>query len=176
MGINYENLDDKTRDYMLQEMQLGGHYISPRLTSDGQASWPTLLEESGKSHNDDWLAGEIIRRGYMRSQEQYTRQGIVRTREINKQHASLQLAEGEFNRYYLRGLCLRAKVEGKDVLIVYRGKHVVNPRPESEEKIGTSMPVDALLAMLRANDFVSIDACMGVPSGPNSGLTCRLPS
>jgi len=175
MGINYENLDSTTRAYMLQEIRLGGHYISPRLTADGQVAWSDLLEEASKSYNDDWLASEIMRRGYVRSQEQYTRQGIVRTREINKQHASLQLAEGEFNRYYLRGLCLRAKAEGKDALVVYRGKYVANPRPESEIKIGTSMLVDVLLAMLRSNDFVSIDACMGVPSGPNSGLTCKLP-
>jgi hypothetical protein len=175
MGINYENLDDTTRNYSLEEIQMGGHYISPRLTEEGQAAWPSLLEEAHKSHNDDWIAKEILSRGYMRSHEKYKRQGVERVREINKPHAAQQLAEGEFNRYYIRGLCLRAKAAGKDSLIVYRGKHVSNPRPESEIKIGTSVPVDALLAMLRSNDFVSIDECIGVPSGPNSGLTCKLP-
>lgn len=176
MGINYENLDETTRAYMFQEIRLGGHYISPRLTEEGQAAWPSLLEQAYKNHNDDWIAREILNRGYIRSQEQYTRQGIVRTREINKEHAAQQLAEGEFNRYYLRGLCLRAKAEGKDVLIVYRGKEVSTPRPESERKIGTAISVDVLLSMLRTNDFVSIEQCIGVPSGPNSGLTCKLPS
>ncbi len=175
MGIHYENLDEVTRSYMLQESQLGGHYISPRLTEEGQAFWTSLLEEGIKSHNDDWIANEILRRGYMRSHEQYTRTGVMRTRAINQLQAAQQLAEGEFNRYYLRGLCLRAKAEGKGSLIVYRGKHVSQPRPESERKIGTAISVEVLLEALRSNDFVTIEDAIGVPGGPNSGITCKLP-
>lgn len=85
------------------------------------------------------------------------------------------MAEGEFNRYYIRGLCMRAKAEGKTHLVIYRGKQVRQPRPESEAKIGTSVAVDQLLPMLRQNDFVTIEDAIGVPGGPNSGLTCGLP-
>jgi len=174
MGINYESLDDVTRDYMLKESQLGGHYISPRLTEKGQMQWQSLLEEGIKSYSDDWIAQEILKHGYMLSHEQYTRSGITRSRNINKPQAAQQLAEGEFNRYYLRGLCLRAKAEGKDFLIVYRGKKVSQPRPESEQKIGTRVSVDTLLETLRTNDFVTIEDAIGIPGGPNSGLTCRI--
>lgn len=111
----------------------------------------------------------------MRSHESYTRKGVTREREVNRAHAAQQLAEGEFNRYYLRGLCLRAKAEGKDSLIVYRGKQVSKPRPESESKIGSSISVDVLLATLRTNDFVTIEDAIGLPGGPNSGLTAKLP-
>lgn len=175
MGIRYENLDEITRKYMLQESQLGGHYISPRLTDDGQSGWHSLLEEGIKKFNDDWIASEILNRGYLQSREQYVRNGVTHSRDINKPYAAQQLAEGEFNRYYIRGLCLRAKAEGKDVLIVYRGKHVHQPRPESELKIGAAISVDILLTTLRSNDFVTIENVLGVPGGPNSGLTCRLP-
>jgi hypothetical protein len=177
MGIQYENLDGSTRRYMLEESALGDHYISPRLTEEGQADWQRLLEEGIRSHNDDWIASEILRLGYMRTQEQYTRGGVTRTRKINQKHAALQLAEGEFNRYYIRGLCLRAQSTGGDVLVVYRGKAVSKPRPESEAKIGTQVPIDTLLEALRTNDFVTIEDTVGigVPGGPNSGLTCKLP-
>ena len=110
----------------------------------------------------------------MRLREPYTRDGITRWRKVNREQAAQQLAEGEFNRYYLRGLCLRAKVEERDTLIVYRGKEVQHPRPESEQKIGTGVAVDTLLQNLRTNDFVTIETTLGVPGGPNSGLTAKL--
>lgn len=99
---------------------------------------------------------------------------MSRSRAINKPHAAQQLAEGEFNRYYVRALCTRSMAAGSENLVVYRGKAVDRPRPESEAKIGTLIAVDKLLATLRANDFVSLDSAMGVPAGPSSGLTCRL--
>jgi hypothetical protein len=174
MGIYYENLDEMTRDYMLQESQLGGHYMSPRLTEEGQAAWQSLLEEAMQNGNDDWLARAILHRGFIRLREQYTRDGITRWRNVNREQAAQQLAEGEFNRYYLRGLCLRAQAEGQDTLSVYRGKEVHQPRPESEQKIGTRIAVDMLLQHLRTNDFVTIEAALGIPGGPNSGLTAKL--
>jgi hypothetical protein len=175
VGIHYENLDGSTRQYMLSESYRGGHYISPRLTDAGQTSWQTLLENAILDHVDDWLAQELLRRNFIRSQESYTRDGQTRWRNVNQEHAAQQLAEGEFNRYYIRGLCLRACAEGKDVLVVYRGKAVRQPRPESEAKIGTRMPISTLLTYLRTNDFVTIETVIGVPGGPNSGLTCKLP-
>ena len=100
---------------------------------------------------------------------------MTRERRVNQPHAAQQLAEGEFNRYYLRGLCMRAKAANVSSLVIYRGKQVNQPRPESEAKIGTSINVDTLLSALRTNDFVTIEDAIGVPGGPNSGLTARLP-
>lgn len=175
MGIRYINLDETTRSFMLEESQLGGHYVSPRLTDFGKEQWESLLQEAIKHHDDDWLAVELLRNGYLNDREQYTRLGKTYWRNINKQQASEQLAEGEFNRYYLRGLCQRAKSEGISFLIIYRGKEVRDPRPESQAKIGTSVNVNELLTVLRSNDFVSVGDAMGVPGGPNSGITARLP-
>jgi hypothetical protein len=175
MGIRYENLDATTRPYMHDEWKRGAFYESPRLTDQGLATWPSLLEDAILHHDDDWLADELRRRGFIRTKESYTRNGKTLTRRVNQEQAAEQLAEGEFNRFYLRGLCLRAKAQGKDDLLVYRGKAVRQPRPESEAKIGTSVQVDTLLDALRTNDFVTIEAVVGVPGGPNSGLTCRVP-
>lgn len=174
MGIHYMNLDDDTRKLMLKESQLGGHYISPRLTPIGQAAWVTLLDEAILSHDDDWLAGELLRRGFLRTHETYTRSGKVFEKRINQPHAAQQLAEGEFNRYYLRGLCVRAMAANIPFLIIYRGKQVSQPRPESEARIGSKVDTGALLLALRRNDFVTIEEAFGVPGGPGSGLTARL--
>lgn len=175
MGIHFDNLDTITQGYMLEESRLGGHYISQRLTPEGQAAWQSLLEDAIQSHDDDWLEAELLRRGFIRSQETYLRSGKEYVRKINQPHAAQQLAEGEFNRYYIRGLCVRAKAEGKQFLEIYRGKQVSQPRPESEAKIGTKVDVDAVLDTLRRNDFVNIEEeAFGVPGGPNSGLTARI--
>lgn len=175
MGINYRNLDANTREHMRQEIEMGNHYVSPRLTQQGKSAWAALLSQAATGHSDDWLAGQLIGSSLILTQEDYTRNGITRSRAINQAHSAQQLAEGEFNRYYVRALCVRAQQAGIKELLVYRGKEVEKPRPESEAKVGTAIAVDALLATLRANDFVSLDSAMGVPSGPNSGLTCRLP-
>ncbi|MCC4630597.1 hypothetical protein ABQW55_000560 [Xanthomonas citri pv. malvacearum] len=178
MGIRYENLDAITRKHMLNEVGIGGSYISPRLTPDGIAAWSNLLQEAVRNYNDDWLAHELINRNFVLAEESYTRDGVTRLRRINQSHAAQQLAEGEFNRYYIRGLCERANQEGKDHLVIYRGKAVSNPRPESEAKIGARIETDALLKILRKSDFVKIEDAVGIsaaPGGPSSGITCKLP-
>jgi hypothetical protein len=176
VGIHYENLDEVTRSFMLEESHLGGHYQSPRLNNAGLARWVPLLEEAIQLNNDDWLSNELLRSDSFNDQESYiTRSGNVALRRINKQHSAQMLAEGEFNRYYLRGLCRRAAEEGKSHLIIYRGKQVANPRPESAAKVGTQVGVLGLITILRRNDFVSIEEAFAVPGGPNSGLTARLP-
>jgi len=52
-------------------------------------------------------------------------------------------------------------------------KRVRNPRPESEALVETTLPPEALLADLRAHS--DRPPSLGVPSGPNSGLSVRLP-
>jgi len=64
-------------------------------------------------------------------------------------NAPQTLAEGEFNRYYIRGLCARAIAEGIDEVVVYRGKAVKDPRTESQAKIGKRFNARVLLRDLR---------------------------
>ena len=54
------------------------------------------------------------------------------------------LAEGEFNRFYIGGLYLRALTDDIVELVVYRAKQVSNPRRESEPLIGTRIPPEKL--------------------------------
>ena len=178
MGLHYENLDYVTRLLMAQECRLGDHYLSPRLTPAGVQAWPDLLTEAVRDHDDDWLANELVRRDLVRPHEPYERGGRLHARNVNPQHTAQLLAEGEFNRFYLRGLCLRARAEGVGFLVVYRGKPVETPRPESEAMIGARVLVDDLLESLRSRPVVGGEATngLGVPGGPNSGLTCRLPT
>jgi len=176
MGLEYQNLDSITRGWMQEESLQGGHHQSPRLTAVGLAAWPGLLDRAFAEHNDDWLCNQLMQLGYMRHEELYTRNGVPRKRAVNIPSSAQMLAEGEFNRFYVRGLCRRAIDEGIPTLTVYRAKFVAHPRPESEAKIGTQVPVDELLNHLRRQDFVSVDSALAIPSGPNSGLSACLPA
>jgi hypothetical protein len=79
------------------------------------------------------------------------------------------LAEGEFNRFYIRGVCLRAIEEGMYEVIVYRAKTVEHARAESEQKIGQRVAAEDVLRDLRAHP--GVDTALGLPPGPNSGLS-----
>jgi hypothetical protein len=87
--------------------------------------------------------------------------------------APLTLAEGEFNRFFARGLCLRATEDGIAELEVYRARESAQPRAESLLLIGTRLNAAALLEDLRAS--AGVDTAMRLPPGPNSGLSVRLP-
>ena len=64
------------------------------------------------------------------------------------------LAEGEFNRFYLRALCRHALSQGIPRLEVFRAKSVMAPRPDSEEKIGLLVDPAVILIDLRASSGV----------------------
>lgn len=174
MGIYYKNLDKRTRKFMLKELEMdivkGTLYISTRLNSRGQSIWAELLKEAIISHNDDWLATQL--RGCMKShEERRSRSGKITVAKVPVT-APETLAEGEFNRFYARGLCERAIADGISEVLVYRGKQVRQPRPESQTMIGKRIDPTALLEDLRKS--LGIEPALGIPR-PNSGLTIRLP-
>jgi hypothetical protein len=59
------------------------------------------------------------------------------------------MAEGQFNRFYILGLCKRARAEGLSDLIVYRAKESADPRPESKSLIGTTFSIDEIESQLK---------------------------
>lgn len=176
MALNYENLDDKTRQFMFAEVDLDvssrNLYISPRLNELGQENYETLLREVIRNHTDEWLANELWRRGYLKTHEQRkTPKGGLAVVKVPVT-APDTLAEGEFNRFYVRDLCKRALEENISQVKVYRGKAVTRPCPESEVMIGKTISAQALLEDLRHSQ--GVEPALGLPSGPNSGLTVRL--
>lgn len=178
MALNYQNLDDRTRKYMIEEIELavgdGSIYLSPWLTEKGIADWPEMLRAAAQNGSDATLAAEISRNGRLREM-------ALRRKPKSEEMVSYKvpvtapntMAEGEFNRFYVRALCRRAISDGIPHLIVYRAKAVDVPRPGSEEKIGTAIDPAPLLEDLRTSP--GVEPSLGLPPGPNSGLTVRLP-
>ena len=178
MSLFYENLDERTRQLMLEEVEYDiAHnqlHISPFLSGQGQWDYPHLLRKAIQKGNDETLGQELqARRRIVRAlPRRKPRGGYVIAATV--ENAAEVLAESEFNRYYIRGLARRALQDGISELVVYRAKPVRNPRPESEARVDMSLPPKELLQDLRAHPGDELPV-LGVPSGPNSGLTVRLP-
>lgn len=148
-------------------------YISPRLTGAGTEAYEPLIREAVRERDDVWLANQLRRPGNLRSHEERKKRGGGTITAKVPVTAPETLGEGEFNRFYARGLCLRATEDGIPEVEVYRGKEVRDPRQESQAMIGKTLPADALLQDLR--NSVGVDTALRLPPGPNSGLTVRLP-
>src|ERR1041384_1590536 len=179
MALYLENLDYRTRQLMLDEMDYDiAHnqlHISPFLSGQGQRDYANILRDALASGTDETLAQQLqehrrILRTLPRRNPKAGGYSIAATPE----NAAQVLAESEFNRYYIRALARRAIEDGISELVIYRAKPVANPRPSSEARLETTLSPQELLEDLRAHPGDE-PPTLGVPSGPNSGLSVRLP-
>jgi len=179
MGLNYTQLNEGTRRFMLAEYEQGGHYLSPRLNEGGRARWLGLLKDALQYHTDVWLERELVRRNCFQASEivKSIMGGKTITRAINKEQCAKTLAEGEFNRFFIRGLCMAAKARDYSHVIVVQGKLVANAAPESRKSVGNAVEIAPLLETLRNGGYNRIDQALGAPQGLTASayLTVRLP-
>lgn len=177
MSLYFHHLDERTRRLMLEEVEYDlAHnqlHISPFLSGQGQQDYVNLLREAIRTGNDETLAQSLgVHRRINRSIPRRKPKGgftVVAT-PVN---AATVLAEGEFNRFYMRALARRAIEDGISDLVIYRAKSVQRPRVQSETLVETTISAQALLDDLRAHPDQPPE--LGLPSGPNSGLSVHLP-
>jgi hypothetical protein len=183
MAFRFFDLGGSTRSFMAQEVDRdttqGILYLSPRLTDRGRRDWPELLRAAAREGDETTLAEKLRGTGRLsevesrRSRADRGRGRIQVVRVPNT--AAATLAEGEFNRFYIRSLCLRALEEGIAEVVIYRAKAVDNPRPESARLVGSRRRAAELLDELRGQPGEG-EPTSRVPGGPNSGLSVRLPA
>lgn len=171
------HLDARTRSLMHAEVQhdisRGALFLSSRLSDVGRMSYVPVLLDAVARGDVTTFAAALARGGMLNAWEQSHRRGVPYVKAV-PHDANHTLAEGEFNRFYIRGVCLRAAQDGIDHVEIYRAKVVRSPRWESEARIGQLVAATRLLADLRANP--GVDLALGVPAGPNSGLSAKLPA
>ena len=173
--FNFENLDETTRGYMLEAISdaeaSGNIYFSTRFNDAGYKQWLPLLKEAAEEHNEHWLAYQLETQRLMKGFEgAMTPSGGYRVKHT-PHTAAETMAEGQFNRFYILGLCKRAKAEGISQLEVYRAKKSTAPRRESENLIGSKFSVDYVEAQL----LKTADSFKSPLLKPNSGLSMKLP-
>lgn len=174
MKFNFENLDNETRELMISEIKsdisTGQLYFSKRFNETGHKLYPQLLLEAVESGNEENLAITLKENNCFAATEARNGKNGVTYAKI-PETANQTLAESEFNRFYIRGLALRATGSGQ-ALTIYRARHSDKPRTESEIIIGKQVSAEKLLSDLRTN--IGVDTALGLPPGPNSGLSVKL--
>lgn len=175
MSLNYIDLDDLTKKFMLKEIEFdkenNGFYLSNFLNVQVKTVSPSLLEESSQ-HNDAWLEQEILNRGLLATHYSKRKPKSTDMTQAKVPHTAAQtLAEGEFNRLYARDLSSRAKAEEIEFVEAYRVKYSENPRPESQAVIGKKFRLEEIFEDLCNNP--GVETSLGV-LGTNSGITIKL--
>jgi hypothetical protein len=153
MSFEFRHLDDVTRVYMLAEIQAARQeknlYYSRRFNDQGITRWPELLQEAARRHDDHWLAYRLEAEGLMKGLEGARTPSGGYTIKHVPHTAAETMAEGQFNRYYILGVCRRALAAGKPSVTVYQAKQRTEHPPELDELIGAALDAQALHADLR---------------------------
>ena len=111
MAMNFEELDDTTRQYMSQEFEVEiasrNPYFGKNLSAEGRSVFPELMRKAIATGNEETLGAALNRADLWNEMETYVRNGVARDRRINVRQASERLALTEFNTWYVRGLARR---------------------------------------------------------------------
>jgi len=174
MPLQYQNLDPTTRRYAIEELDRDfandTFHVSERLRPTAIDEYKRLLREALRYYDDLWLeerASDLI----VEVETRRTKSGGTTTARIPEM-ATRMLVEGDFNRYYMRGVSLRAIEEQRGVVEVYRARLSLDARPESAEVEGARLSPEDVLSWLRGQP--NIDSPATRLGRPNSGLSVRL--
>jgi len=176
MKFKFRDLDDSTREYMGNEIEMamleGNIFFSKRFTETGKRLWPTLLLQAATNHDEHWLTFELERNSCIKGIEATGTPFGEYTKDFVPHTTTETIAEREFNRYYMLGLCLRAFNDEIEELIVYRAKQGSSPGSSSRRLIGQKLDPDEVFDLLRP-------VCSSLQSEltkPNSGISLFIPT
>lgn len=147
-------------------------YISDRLNDEGKETYPDLLLEAARSGNMESFINSLglqyFKRYYLRKKAK----GGDYIKVKMPHNANVTLCEGEFNRFYIRAVCVRALNTGQKFVTAYRARLSAISRPESIAIEGKQFDAEMLLKDLREN--IGVETALGLPPGPNSGMSVKL--
>jgi hypothetical protein len=173
--FKFENLDNTTRAAMIEAIEEAERsnniYYSTRFNEAGNRQWLPLLMQAAKEHNEHWLAYQLEANGLMKDFEGAQKPTGGYTIKHVPHTAAETMAEGQFNRFYILGLCKRARAEGVSHLVVYRAKVRSDPRPESQSLIDTKLSIDEIESQLKETKASFKSQLVK----PNSGISVKLP-
>jgi hypothetical protein len=173
--FEFEELDEDTRSFMLEELEHDARsdaiYFSARFSEAGKSACYDCLREAIQNGNEQTLAAALSRPDFWKPFEVHHRGTKSYPVKIAPINVARIYAQGEFNVYYLRGLCRRLLAEGETHAEVYRAKKVAVPRTGQTVDPGDLLPLQDVLEDLRSRDEGV--SRLGLPRGVLSGLSLR---
>ena len=116
MALAFRNLDERTRTLMLAEIErdvtANSLYMSDNLSPQGKHDYPVLLRNAAGTGTDETLAADIKSRLNTHEKPHRLKSGGFSQPPVMRRNAHQMLAEGEFNRFYIRAVCLRSTQDG----------------------------------------------------------------
>lgn len=173
MALHLPDLNARTRRAMLDEFEADVAarrlYVSPYLTAIGRAVYEAALRAALRRGNEESLAAQLRRPGRMGTPVGWKAGGLVRKYSSTVPDT---LAEVEFHRFYVRGLCRRTLAEGIQTLVIHRAE----PGPPSNAggMVGVHIDAASLLEDLRTTTGAMPPRVLRGYPGP--GLSVRRPS
>lgn len=177
--MNFEELDDTTRRFMLEEFEAeeasGNPYRSPNLNSKGLTAFPDLMRSAIEQGNEETLADALNDPSLWNETEPWKRHGVPQEpRRINVRQQSERLALTEFNTWYVRGFARRLLEEGVARCEVYRGGQPKWEPADCADHEGLHLPVQEVYDGHRARYWPTENPdATSVPFGPNCHHTIR---
>jgi len=161
---------------MLAELQTdltdGTLYLSPQLSEEGLRRYGDLLRDAMLDGTDTSFFEALSAQDAVRPPSRWQH-----PREVGPDEAladvTVRLAEREFHRFYIRGLCCRALDQGVETLVIYRARPADPGRAPADAMIGVRIDARSLLEDLRGA-FRSLPP-HGLPQCRDPGLSVRLP-
>jgi hypothetical protein len=162
VAFDFEEVDEATRKYMLDEVErdiaYGKLYLSKNFSATGKAAYPDLLRKAVTEGTEQTLTNALRYAGFwtfIKGQSSFASPRPLRPMRSLKSGPSgfgsagsnldqinniaATFAEGEYNVYNMRGLCIKLIAEGQNKAEVYRAKAVDEP-PQSRAVAPGSSP------------------------------------
>ncbi len=176
MSYKYEDLVEETRKLMVAELEADiaskSLHVNEWVQDEHHDTYIELLKSALQSGTEFDLEQEVRSKGILK--ERYTwhrpdgRTATVKVPEM----AAKNLACGDFNRFYMRAICLKAKSQKQKEATVYRAMKTEHHMLESNSKVGNPVEVDELMKSLKRGE--SLESYLRLPPGPISGLTIKV--
>jgi hypothetical protein len=177
--MKFEELDEITRRYMLEEFEReqssSNSYRPKALSKVGQSKFPNLVREALRAGNEKTLIHSLSDSTYWNPTETYIRDGVMRERRVNVKQASERLGLTEFNTWYVHGLARRLMDEGVTHCQIYRGEMPKWEPAECSVHEGKILPVKEIYDGHRARYWPEPGnpQAMSIPFGPGCHHTIR---
>jgi hypothetical protein len=176
VALELTHLDPSTRQCMVAEFEAdlaaGTLYRSPQLTEEGLRLYHHLLRSALVKGTDDSFAKALSSHEAIKPLGRWQHSKEVGAGDALAAATAI-LAEREFHRFYIRGLCRRAIAQGVDSLVIYRARPTDLGRKASDAMVGVRIVATSLLEDLRGA-FRSLPP-HGLPQCRDPGLSVRLP-
>jgi hypothetical protein len=155
------NDDRELRELMLDEVEYDvmrdNLYTSRKFNDLGNELYLPLLVDAIESGDDSSLAQALWDSACFEGDA--------------TRHDATVAAQDEMNRFCMRAISRKALDFGETQVEIYRARPSQNPRPESQQLVGTRVNAKKVLDGLRRNDRDHPVEGLGEP---NSGLSVRL--